>query len=96
MARLVESVKEYGVREPGLARPRDGGGYELLCGNRRKRACELAHDSKATFQDKLLRAILADLPTAANQYNYDNSFTDDTERYLAALCVMLITRIKLK
>jgi len=25
------------------------------------------HDSKATFQDKLLRVILADLPTAANQ-----------------------------
>ena len=42
MFRLVESVKEYGVREPGLARPRDEGGYELLCGNRRKRACELA------------------------------------------------------
>ena len=25
------------------------------------------HDSKATFQDKLLRVILADLPVAANQ-----------------------------
>ena len=25
------------------------------------------HDSKETFQDKLLRVILADLPTAANQ-----------------------------
>ena len=48
MERLVKSVKQYGVREPGLARLRrdeDGkliGGYELLCGNRRKRACELA------------------------------------------------------
>ena len=42
MARLVESVKEYGVREPGIARPRADGGYELLCGNRRKMACELA------------------------------------------------------
>ena len=42
MDRLVKSVKEYGVREPGLARPRDEGGYELLCGNRRKRACEIA------------------------------------------------------
>jgi len=31
-----------GVREPGLARPRAAGEYELLCGNRRKRACELA------------------------------------------------------
>jgi ParB family chromosome partitioning protein len=42
MTRLVESVKRFGVREPGLARVRDEGGYELLCGNRRKRACELA------------------------------------------------------
>lgn len=48
MGRLVRSVKRYGVREPGLARPhKDGagnpcGGYELLCGNRRKLACELA------------------------------------------------------
>ena len=42
MNRLAESVKEYGVREPGLVRPRTDGGYELLCGNRRKRACELA------------------------------------------------------
>ena len=42
MLRLAESVKEYGVREPGIARPRTDGGYELICGNRRKRACELA------------------------------------------------------
>jgi len=42
MARLVKSVKQYGVREPGLARLRSEGGYELVSGNRRKRACELA------------------------------------------------------
>jgi ParB family chromosome partitioning protein len=42
MERLVESVKQYGVREPGIVRPREDGGYELLCGNRRKRACEIA------------------------------------------------------
>jgi ParB family chromosome partitioning protein len=42
MTKLVESVIEYGVLEPGLARPDPDGGYELLCGNRRKRACELA------------------------------------------------------
>ena len=42
MQSLTESVTKYGVREPGLARPRKEGGYELLSGNRRKRACELA------------------------------------------------------
>jgi len=42
MERLAKSVKQYGVREPGIVRTRNDGGYELLCGNRRKRACELA------------------------------------------------------
>jgi len=42
MDRLVKSIKQYGVREPGLARTRPDGGYELLVGNRRRRACELA------------------------------------------------------
>jgi ParB family chromosome partitioning protein len=41
MVRLVESIREFGVREPGLARPRAEGGYELLCGNRRRMACSL-------------------------------------------------------
>jgi len=42
MERLTQNIKQYGVREPGLARPRADGGYELLAGNRRKRACERA------------------------------------------------------
>jgi len=42
MERLVKNIKQYGVREPGIARSRLDGGYELLCGNRRKRASELA------------------------------------------------------
>ena len=41
MTLLADSIREFGVREPGLARPRTDGGYELLCGNRRKRACEI-------------------------------------------------------
>jgi len=42
MCRLSQSILQYGVREPGIARPLAEGGYELLCGNRRKCACELA------------------------------------------------------
>lgn len=38
----AESVKKYGVLVPAIARPRDEGGYELVAGHRRKRACELA------------------------------------------------------
>ena len=43
MTRLSKNIMLYGVREPGLARPRADGGYELVVGNRRKRACELAN-----------------------------------------------------
>ena len=42
MQETVESVKEYGVLVPGIARPRPGGGYEIISGHRRKRASELA------------------------------------------------------
>lgn len=39
---MVESIKEYGVLVPGLARLRDNGEYELISGHRRKHACEIA------------------------------------------------------
>ena len=42
MREMVESVKQYGVLLPAVARPMPGGGYELVSGHRRKRACELA------------------------------------------------------
>lgn len=42
MQKMVESVKEYGVLTPLIARPRPEGGYEIIAGHRRKRACELA------------------------------------------------------
>ena len=42
MERTVESVKEYGVMVPAIARPREEGGYELIAGHRRRHASELA------------------------------------------------------
>ena len=42
MSEMVESVKQYGVLLPAIARPLPDGGYELVSGHRRKRACELA------------------------------------------------------
>lgn len=42
MMKTVESVKEYGVLVPIIARPMADGGYEIVSGHRRKRACELA------------------------------------------------------
>ena len=42
MEELSESITQYGVLVPGIARLRESGGYELVAGHRRKRACELA------------------------------------------------------
>ena len=42
MEELSESITQYGVLVPGIVRLRESGGYELVAGHRRKRACELA------------------------------------------------------
>lgn len=42
MQKTVESIKEYGVLTPAIARPRPEGGYELISGHRRHHASELA------------------------------------------------------
>ena len=42
MEQTVESIKEYGVLVPAIARPREDGGYEIIAGHRRKHACEIA------------------------------------------------------
>ena len=42
MEELAESITQYGVLVPGIVRLRESGGYELVAGHRRKRACELA------------------------------------------------------
>ena len=42
MQETAESIRQYGVMTPCIARPQTDGGYELIAGNRRKRACELA------------------------------------------------------
>ena len=42
MQQTVESVREYGVLVPAIARPLEDGSYELISGHRRKRASELA------------------------------------------------------
>ena len=42
MDELVDSIKESGVLSPIIARPHKDGGYEILSGHRRAKACELA------------------------------------------------------
>ncbi|MEC0139900.1 ParB/RepB/Spo0J family partition protein [Paenibacillus macerans] len=42
MAAMVESVKDKGVTQPAIVRPREDGGYEIVSGHRRQKASELA------------------------------------------------------
>ena len=42
MKSLVESVRNGGVNQPALVRPREGGGYEIIAGHRRQMASQLA------------------------------------------------------
>ena len=42
MQRTVESVEQYGVLSPLIARPRPEGGYEIISGHRRQHAAQIA------------------------------------------------------
>lgn len=42
MLDTADSIREYGVLVPAIARPDPEGGYELISGHRRKRGCEMA------------------------------------------------------
>lgn len=42
MQEMMESVRDYGVLTPLIVRPHEGGGYEIISGHRRAKACEKA------------------------------------------------------
>ena len=42
MQNAVDSIREYGVLTPGIVRPCEDGGYEIVAGHRRKHGSELA------------------------------------------------------
>ena len=46
MEETTESIRLYGVLVPGIARPRAGGGYELIAGHRRKHGSERAGNTE--------------------------------------------------
>ena len=48
MADLVQSVRDKGILVPLTVRPKDGGGYEIISGHRRKHAAEIAGLFKVT------------------------------------------------
>ena len=82
MKSLVESVRNGGVNQPALVRPREGGGYEIIAGERRWQACRslgmetipvrfwLADDTEA-FEAALVENIQrSDLNPIEEAYGY--------------------------
>ncbi len=49
MQETVESIQNYGVLEPGIARKRTAGGYEIIAGHRRTFASKLANKETVPF-----------------------------------------------
>ena len=56
MQDTVQSISEFGVLVPVLARPRPEGGYEIVSGHRRRKACELAGLATVPAEIKKLTA----------------------------------------
>ena len=85
MEEMVESVKEYGVLVPAIARPRAEGGYELISGHRRKHASELAGKDtlNAAVSDGLLTVQAVDKESGikviyVNGYEFTDGITNGT------------------
>lgn len=54
MAELMKSIADAGVLSPAMARPKEGGGYELISGHRRLAACKaLGMDTMPVIVRKL-------------------------------------------
>lgn len=59
MEETTESISKYGVLVPGIARPRAGGGYEIIAGHRRKHGSE--------------RVGLSEMPVIVRNYTDDEA-----------------------
>ena len=82
MTRLVKSVKKHGIREPGLVRSRKDGGYELIAGNRRKRACELAEISTMPVIVREMDDYSADIEMVDSNLNMVESILEQRSTLL--------------
>lgn len=53
MLNMAESIKKFGIIHPVIVRKKENGGYEMISGHRRKRACEIAgfKDIKAIVRE---------------------------------------------
>ena len=85
MQETVESIKNYGVLMPGIARPRAEGGYEIIAGHRRKHGCELAGLSTMPmfirdYNDDEATVIMVDQKKIGLVQGVDISFLTEQEQ----------------
>ena len=68
MMETADSVRQYGVLVPAIARPDPEGGYELVAGHRRHRASELAEKETIRNMKQYLLAVLFNAPTTISNH----------------------------
>ena len=82
MDELVESIKDNGVLEPAIVRKRSAGGYEIISGHRRKRACELVGiDVMPVFIKELADDEAAVMMVDANNQREELLFSEKAWAY---------------
>ncbi len=74
MDELAESIKESGVLSPIIARPHKDGGYEILSGHRRVKACEMAG-----MLDNIMNRVIAN----RHQGRYTHIYIDEAHLFFA-------------
>ena len=74
MMETADSIKQYGVLVPAIARPDPEGGYELVAGHRRHRASELA-------EKETMPVIVRDLDDDECSYDENKTRRQDIEIY---------------
>lgn len=95
MKRLRESIAKHGVLEPILVRPRAGGGYETISGERRWRSsCELNLEYIPGIVREMSDEVALEAALIAHLLNEEISTIEQTESILSLLSLHLGISIK--
>jgi ParB family transcriptional regulator, chromosome partitioning protein len=95
MANLVSSIKDQGVLEPILVRPIEGGFYELVAGERRLRATEIAGlDEIPAVSREMSDEEVGQVALMENLQREDLSPVEETEAVLEVLAFKLKIEVK--
>lgn len=87
---LVASVKEHGILQPLLVRPLDGGGYELVAGERRYRAAkEVGLSEVPVIVKKLTDSEALQIALIENLQREDLNVLEEAEGILKLLAITL-------